>query len=645
MAVSKSIQNRVAKKNSELTEAQKQKAAAYKQKVDSSNARRSNNYKDVSSRLSGKTIKTFGLENTTSATGLEKAIFVAGDNLIKAQQAVDDFLYGKFEGVPDSGNKVTKSIKKAIDQGLLNSLDKLAEIDLCNILNYSINKIPGSTKFDPEKKPSGSLESAKWNLQKTAYDTQLKIDAYNSSYLDTANKDSKAKAVYSIINEIKDAFKEINDPTSVSALRDPKLVSTFPQIGNATDIIEKYFVDFNKYTDYRQIPSEDVQNIVNDIDRIRQICILLQGLSTPASAISFADYVFPNANIADQVNRLEQLIPHEHLYRFLNVIVKSLSKLQSICNVFSSFISFGQVIVNVMILIVKALKIIVKFIKALPIPLVFVVSGTVTTIDDLLQNTVLKFIDKILQTLNEINTLLSLCLSVVSEVSLGLYYMVSVLNGMLENLKACTNPDDQLVKDMQDQRDNLLNTANGFQDFINNYQKNNTQSENTFGKYTIQIVTEQVVDDAIKLKRRYGIAQETNGIIVAQSQPTYASDDRIIVNEVKQLLASLGLIKYDSSSSFTLDQSATIEESLRFLMNNKISLNDVENITYDNGLDPGNNEDENNGLGLNAFVNKLKGGKKLREKMRKIMKQNSDQLKTNLSSTGTNVSFNAVNFS
>jgi hypothetical protein len=642
MAKSIRIGTKIQNKTSELTAAQKDKAAKYKEKVDKSTAKKEQNFKDVSSRLGDKTIKTFNLQKTTSATGLEKAIFVAGDNLIKAQHAIDDVFYGKFEGVdPNIQNKVVKSIKKALDEGLMRTFDKLSTIDLCNVLSYALNKDPGSTKFDPEKKPTNSLEIAKWTLQKAAYDTQLKIDGYYSSYLDTGNLDSKAKAIYSIINEIKDSFKEVANPTNVSALRDPRLVSSFPQISIVTEALEKYFGDFNKYTDYRQIPSEDLQRLITNIDKVREICILIQGLTTPASAISFVDTVFPNANIAEQVQRLEQLIPRELLYKFLTVIVRTLTKLQSVCNVFSTFINFGQKIISIMILVVNALKIITKFLKILPIPLVFSVSGVERTIDDILQNVVLKFLDKILKVLNQINVLLSLCAAIVEQVSVGIYYIVGVINSMIANLKGCSNVDTQLVADMETQRDNLLSTANGFESFVDNYKNKNTESNNTFGKYTIQIITEQVVDDAINLRRRYGIAQEVNGTIAARSQPTFASDDRIIVNEVKQQLATLGLIKSENLSSFTLEELSTIEESLKFLTEDNISLNAVENTDFDNGLDSGNNENENDGVAINAFVNKLQGGKKLRERMRKMMKQNSDKLKTSLGNT--NVKFNADN--
>lgn len=642
MAKSIRIGTKMQNKSPELTDAQKAKAAKYKEKVDKNNERNEKNFKDISSRLSNKTIKTFNLQKTTSATGLEKAVFLAGNNIIKAQYAIDDVFYGKFEGVdPNIKNKITRSIKKALDQGLMHTFDNLSTIDLCNVLSAAQNKDPKSTKFDPEKKPTDNLGIAKWTLQKAAYDTQLKIDGYYSSYVDTSNQDSKAKAIYSIINEIKDAFKEISDPTNASALRDPRLVSSFPQISVVSEALEKYFGDFNKYTDYRQIPSEDLQRLITNIDRIREICILIQGLTTPASAISFVDTVFPNANIAEQIAKLEQLIPKELLYNFLTIIVKTLNKLQSVCNVFSSFINFGQKIIGIMVLVVNALKIITKFLKILPIPLVFSVSGVERTIDDVLQNIILKFLDKVLNVLKQISVLLSLCAAIVEQVSVGIYYIVSVINIMIENLKSCTNVDKQLVSDMETQRDNLLSTANGFESFVDNYKNKNTESNNTLGKYTIQIVTEEVVDDSINLRRRYGIAQEINGTIAARSQPTFASDDRIIVNEVKQQLSTLGLIKSENLSSFTLEELLTIEDSLKFLIDDNISLNAVENTDFDNGLDAGNNENENDGVAINAFVNKLQGGKKLRERMRKMMKQNSEKLKTSLGNS--NVKFNTDN--
>jgi len=596
-------------------------------------ATRKKNLDAIKNKTKTSTRETFGLaEGQTTATGLEKAIFIAGDGIIKAQFAIDKLFYGKFSY--DGTNK----LKKALDRGVVPVLNDLSEIDLCNILNLANQKVPGSKPFDPENKPtSNPLEVAKWNLQNKAFTVQKKIDGFNSSYLDTSNTETKAKGVYVIINDIKDAFAEINTPGDDNALRDPRLIQTFPQIGAVNNFLEKAFADFNKYTDYRQIPVEEIQKLINLVDKVREYSILIQGLNTPASAIGFVDSVFPNANIQDQINKLEKIIDPARLMPLLKNIAESLKKVQSVCNVFVSFISFGQFIITIATLLIKVFKTIGKFLKALAIPNQFTILGLTITLSDTNEN-IKGSLSKLLDRLGQINVLLSLCIGLVSEVSLILSDIIAKIDRMLVGLESCNNVDPDIIKQLQDSRDGLVNTVQYFEKFVTNYnEKKNTDSA-SFGDYTIQIVTEEVVDDAISLRRRYGVALAANGTLVAQSTPTFASDNQIIINEVKIQLASKGFVK-SYVAGLTPSELNTISESLRFLMDDDIDLNDLENINFNSGLDSPDNENENDGLGLNAFMNKLPGGKKLRERMRKVMIANNQKLATDLKAQDSNGRF------
>jgi hypothetical protein len=579
--------------------------------------------KDIS-KIGDKARQSFGLkEGQTTATGLEKAIFVAGDGILKAQFAIDGLFYGKF------GYEGTNVFKKTLDKGVVNVLNDLSEIDLCNILNLLIEKTAGSKTFDPENKPtSGTLAITKWNLQNKALTIQKKIDGFHSSYLDTQNQESKAKGVYGIINDIKEAFSEITDPGSENALRDPLLIQSFPQLDSVNTFLEKAIKDFNKYTDYRQIPIEDLQRQINNVDKVREYAILIQGLNTPAQAISFVDSVFPNANIQDQIDKLQKLIDPARLMPLLKNIVESLKKIQSVCNVFASFITFGQSIIKIATLIIKVFKIIGKFLKALGIPNQFTILGLNITLSDTNEN-IKGSLTKLLDRLSQINTLLSLCVGLLSQVIIVLYDIIAKINRMLVGLESCNNADPQIIKDLQNSRDDLQKTAEYFQKFIDNYNTKKNTDTASFGDYTIQIVTEEVVDDAIRLRRRYGVAIATNGTLVAQSTPTFASDNQIIINEVKVQLAAKGFVK-SYIQGFSPSELSIMSESLSFVLDNDITLDDIENIDYNSGLDAGENENENDGLGLNAFVNKLQGGKKLRKRMRKIMIQNNLKLTADL---------------
>lgn len=575
------------------------------------------------SKVSPRARQAFGLkEGQTTATGLEKAIFVSGDAILKAQFTLDGLFYGKFQY--QGPNK----LKKAVDRGIVNTINEISEIDLCQILNYALQQIPGSKPFDPEVVPSGSFERAKYTVQKAAYDTQLKIDSFYSSYLETDSQESKAKKVYDVILQVKDAFKEINDPESQSALRDQRLVTAFPQLGVVNSFLEKAFNDFNRYTDYRQIPVEELQRLIDRIERIRAFTILIQGLNTPANAIAFADSIFPNANIQELIQKIQNLIDPNKLMPLLKTILESLKKVQSICNVFISFVTTAQAIIRIATLLIKVLKIVVKFLSKLPIPNTFTVLGITTTVSSSSER-LLKRLSDLQDRLNQINTLLSLCTNLFSQLSIVLFDLIAKINRMIVSLESCSNADPTLIKEMKDVRDSLQNTAEFFDKFVTNHQNKKNEESSNFGNFTIQIVTEEVVDEAINLRRRFGVALATNGVVVARSSPTFASDNLIIINEVKALLAAKGFIK-QQSFALTAAEANTISESLSYLFDDDVTFNDIEIDSFDNGLDSANNEDENNGLGLNAFMNKLQGGKKLRERMRKVMTSNIRQFQNDL---------------
>ena len=163
---------------------------------------------------------------------------------------------------------------------------------------------------------------------------------------------------------------------------------------------------------------------------------------------------------------------------------------------------------------------------------------------------------------------------------------------------------------------------------MNQYNDQQTKSESQFGKYAIKIVTEQVVDEGINLRRRYGIARDTNGYIVVQSTPTFASLDLIIINEVKALLVSKGLVSSNLSSLSSEDQ-VTILEAARFLGEDEIGLDNIEL----SGSDIQTIEEQDSELGINTFINNLPGGRALRKRIRDKMINNASKLGSDLKST------------
>jgi hypothetical protein len=178
---------------------------------------------------------------------------------------------------------------------------------------------------------------------------------------------------------------------------------------------------------------------------------------------------------------------------------------------------------------------------------------------------------------------------------------------------------------------NLSGTVNNLQGFLDRYNTAQDQINRTFGEYVIEIITEQLVDEGISIRRRFGIARNTDGYIVAQSTPTFASLDLIIINEVKLILSSKGLVK-TGLNSLSPEETIIISESLKYLDEQDISIESVELSP----TDLTNLEENDQELGLQSFLNNLPGGKALRKRVRKILAKQSQNLTSNLNSVDPN---------
>lgn len=561
--------------------------------------------------------------NTSSAKGLEKALGVIARFIMKVQGKINQIYYGKL------GKPSENIIKRLLNRGLVNLLTDLASVNFCDIFNYSLNQLPDAKPFDPNqnKDELTGLERKKYFLQKKAYDTQKIIDKYYGEYLDNNNPESKVK-LFLLIQSINESLSStILNPTD--GLNDPAIKENFPQVSSATNFLQNSLGFLNKYTDPRQIPSEDVQKIIKFVDGVRQYCILIQGLNNPKNAIAFIDSSL-NTNIQKSLTELSRLVINPvQAVRLLKGIMKTANDINSIGQKLLGYITTLQFIIKLCIIIIRIYNVISAFLLALPVPNLFTTGGITTTLSSRYQeNLKEKGEKKLIKRLQQISFIVNLMAIVVSSLLAGIRNIVARLKIIYLNLQSCINVEDGLKEELKNTINNLSSTANRLQKFLDLY--NDKQEEGTakFGKYLIQIVTEQVVDEGINLRRRYGIARDTNGYIVAQSTPTFASLDLIIINEVKVLLVSKGLVTAGNTGLSAEDQ-VTVLDAAKILGEDSL---DIDNIQI-SATDIGSLSNQDDELGIGSFVDNLPGGKALRRRIRKKMLANSAKLSTDLKGT------------
>lgn len=559
--------------------------------------------------------------NTTTAKGLEKIIGVIATFIINAQSSVSKILYGKFKLQNDpNANK----IQKALDKGITNTLSDLVGINYCDIINYLINQAPGGKPFDPndEPKDGSTFSRTKFFIQKQAFEVQKIIDQYYQSY-GTVNNPESRLGLYTLTREVNDIFATILNPQS--GLNDPEILKTFPQTSAITNFLQDILNKFNQYQSVNDINQAELQKLLRLIEKIKAYCIAIIGLNSPAAFLNFANTI-SDGGIQEQIAKLNKIIDVPRFLPLIKQIINTANNINTLGRKLLGYINIGRAVIKICLILIKIYNVLKVFFVNIAIPSLFGTKGTDIAINDVFQEKLKEQGEKrFIKRLNQINAVLNLMAICVTTILAGIDDIIQKLTLIKLNLEAC-NPD--LGKEIDDTIANLSSTRNELQDFLNQYNSTGERIDRQFGVYTIEIVTEEVTDEGISLRRRFGIARDTNGYIVAQSTPTFASLDLIIVNEVKTLLVSKGLVKFDLGA-LSSENALTVLESLRFLGNEDLSL---ENIQFNIG-DIEVMREEADALGLTNFINNLPGGKALRKKVRQMMAEQSSKLKTDLANT------------
>lgn len=552
---------------------------------------------------------------------------------MKVQGKINEIFYGKFT----SGKEDVNLIKRLLNKGIINLLEGIASVDFCNILNYSLNQVPDGKSFDPNQKPpvDEPILRKKWQLQKAAYDVQQFIDEYYREYLDTNNPQSRV-GLFVLIQQINQSLSSVVSNASVG-LNDPEIKQNFPQAAIANNFLQNVLGVFNRYTDVSQITPREVERLIDTVDKTRQYAIIIQGLNNPRNAIGLIDSSL-NGAIQKELSDISRLILNpDKAATVLKSIIKTVNTINNISQKILGFINTLKVIIKICIVLIRVFKIIEGFFKGDPSPSAVYPEGAsrsiIFTVQDVIKN---GGQTKLTLRLEQIVAVLNLAAIIVTSLLAAIQNIIGKLQLIQQNLENCTNKNENLVNEIKDAVNNLTNTSVQLNNFLNQYNNQQQISESQFGPYTIQIVTEQVVDEGINLRRRYGIAKDSNGFVVVQSTPTFASLDLIIINEVKALLVSKGLVTTGLSNINPQDQ-VTILDAARFLGEDQIDLN---NIQLSN-IDIATLQEQNDEVGLNEFLDNLPGGKALRRRVRRAMLKNLENLGSNLKNTDPGGSFSS----
>jgi len=589
--------------------------------------------------------------------GLEKVILLAQIGARKFQRGLDEVLYGKIEYNPKKDKIPIKTNPLSI--GVSNILDEILLVDYCNLINYYLlNSKIGKSTFNPKNPPE---DNATWQqkqvfkLKKLAYDIQSIIEggeeyaaerdltSANDTLIEdeTLNEEEKKKKVlFEKIKFIRKKFDELKKVISpetkelsnilgnANYASSTDIIGIFPGLKKILPSVEDKVQYLNKFTDYRQIPISDYQKLLNTLDKIKLSAILIQGFSTPADLLAILPKNLSKPAL-DQLAKVSKIINPAKAIPFIRNLISTLNKINLIIGQILKIITFVTGIITVVLLFIKIMKKLLVFFNVNPAPTMFLTLGVVSVSEDgknKVKETTSKFEDR----LSQIAYLLQIMFQICTTIALEISDLIRKLRILLVNIQQCENVENEVIVALTAEIEKLEENLKAVNKFVDNKNNNTKNSDLTrIGEYTIQIVTEQVVEESISIRRRYGIALNNRKSIVVSSTPTFASLDSIIIAEVKQLLSAKGLIK-SSPSSYSITEEALINDVKSYLLDDDINMDinygDPNNPGADFQLDPPDNENDDIGIGLNSFINKLQGGKALRKRVRNARIKNNEDL-------------------
>ena len=565
------------------------------------------------------------------AKGFGKLTSTINHTIHKIREKVNDIYYGK--NPVNSGSRHVNPL----DYGLINVLNLLLDIDVCAIFSYGLNKLPGTPPFDPKKKEEASktvLGKIKWEVQNVAYQINKNIDQYYTEYADVNSKDTKL-GLYSLLQNINNQIA-----SSRELLYSEPLLNSYPELNvmnNFLDSAQKYY---DKYTDINNLNNDKVQEILHYIDRTKTVCSSIIALNNPTAALQFIDSTF-GTSLMEQIKKLNKVLNPKNLPKAIRNLTEASEKVQNVSNKILQYINYGRFIISIATVLIVIMKLINKFLKVLGVPNIFTFLGLSTTMSEA-NGFVINRADYFMNRLSEISSVLNSIYNLCQDLTIKVETLIEGFKQLLQNILDCQEDESSglfnSIRDIQNSIKTLELIRDQLVEFTSTYDKNKNKSTNTFGGYTISILTEQLVDEGIHRKRRYGVALDSNGAIIVQSTPTFASDDRVIIEEVKLLLLSKKLVKGVAASAASLEELKIMEEALNYLPESELSL-DILTFQFEPIMDDPENEDEDDDeigpdtLNINAFVTKLKGGRKLRRRMRKKMAAQKIELADSLAKT------------
>jgi len=280
-------------------------------------------------------------------------------------------------------------------------------------------------------------------------------------------------------------------------------------------------------------------------------------------------------------------------------IIKLLDSISNIINtllkVLNKLLVFGQFLQK----LILGLLILSQILKVLPLPTMFSTAGVIITLSDLLAKITNQLTAGLL-TITGLNFVVGYIVAALKPITLQITNIKNLLTLVSLQLKSCTK--DPVRSQLALNLDTSLTTLSTSMEDLNTQLGSLLKANNGYKGFVFQIIEEQTTSKVVAV-RRYAVALNTQGVLVLQGTPSYATDTEVLIDELKLTIDSKNLNGY-----VIADPSIEISTDTDSQTAKQFGITDPATISA---------ESADSQKAIDSFINSNAGLKKLKAKFNK----------------------------
>jgi hypothetical protein len=376
----------------------------------------------------------------------------------------------------------------------------------------------------------------------TPSSTQAGVSSTSGNNGTSAGKGMKVDESLQAIRKVKEAINSFHIPDAI--------LKILPGGASLIESIKRINQDVP--TNISNFPQEDIRKLYKTFSDTKELLNGIANAENPADLLKVI-------GAKSAISKLNDLLNPKNLIPTLQGILTTVQSINIVISQLNDYVGKLAKIANILTQVANAFIVIAKFIRKMPLPNMYTTAGITSTLSNISEKMDYKARQALFNlkaTTEFLNSLAYALNGLIRRIAV----LIETLQYILNKLQTCDKTKNLPIT--QKLKEATIALENNTTQLQNSLPKKPTATKTVVYKgYNLSIVEEEVTDSGIALTRRYGIVTDKRGVLVLQSELTYANNTDLIFNELKFLVDKNGL-NADINAPATVSEADMVAKDL-----------------------------------------------------------------------------------